>query len=130
MDYQVMQTLSADEFIQAQPKAVLSAIAKANLEHTKATSEAVNALEAKQSAIKHAIACGKALMKVKERVGHGGWEGLFSRQKHGSDGGKNPCFSFSQLQAQRYLKVASYPTLARQAMIEDQSERFNLDRTI
>ena len=53
-----------------------------------------------------------------EDQGIEGWEGLFGRQKHGSEGGKNPCFYFSQLQAQRYIKVASYPALARQALLK------------
>ena len=45
------------------------------------------------------------------------------------DGQENRRFEFNLSQAKRYIKVASYPSLARQALLEDQGERFNLDRT-
>ena len=111
------------------PKAVQTAISKANQEHAKATSEAYNAIESKQAAIKHAIACGKALMKAKEKVGHGGFVALFRAPNVEPEGGKNSTFEFDRTQATRYMRVASYPTLARKAALTDQSERFNLDRT-
>jgi len=117
------------EFIKAPSKSVLSAIAKANAEHALASDAVVNAIEAKNAAMRHAIACGKALLKAKEKVGHGGWEGLFLGSNRRFDGQENRRFEFNLSQAKRYMKVASYPTLARQALLEDQGERFNLDRT-
>lgn len=117
------------EFIKAPPKAVMTAIAKANAEHALASDAAVNALEAKAAAMRHAVACGKALLKAKERVGHGGFLALFREPKASFEGGKNDAFAFDKRQAQRYIKVATFPALARQALLEDQSERFNLDRT-
>lgn len=79
--------------------------------------------------MRHAIACGKALLKAKEKAGHGGWEGLFGGANRSFANSKNERFEFSKQQARRYIKVASYPALARQALLEDQGERFNLDRT-
>ena len=67
-----------------------------------------------------AIACGKALLKAKEKVGHGGWGRLFSESNEQSEGSKNCSFAFTKNQANRYIKVASYPALARQALLEDQ----------
>jgi hypothetical protein len=69
------------------------------------------------------------LLKAKEKVGHGGWEGLFGGANRSFANSKNERFEFSKQQARRYIKVASYPFLARQALLEDQGERFNLDRT-
>ena len=71
----------------------------------------------------------QALLKAKEKVGHGGWEGLFGGANPQSEGSKNCGFAFNKRQANSYMKVASYPALARQALLEDQGERFNLDRT-
>ena len=117
------------DFIKAPSRSVLNAIAKANAEHALASDAVVNAIEAKNAAMRHAIACGKALLKAKEKVGHGGWEGLFGGANRSFANSKNERFEFSKQQARRYIKVASYPALARQALLEDQGERFNLDRT-
>ena len=65
----------------------------------------------------------QALLKAKEKVGHGGWEGLFGGSNVMSKDGKNLTFAFTRQHAARYMKVASYPTLARQALLEDQGER-------
>ena len=73
--------------------------------------------------MRHAIACGKALLKAKEKVGHGGFGALFRESKGVVDGSENHTFSFRHDQAKRYLKIASYPALARQALLEDQGER-------
>ena len=77
------------DFIKAPSRSVLNAIAKANAEHALASDAVVNAMEAKNAAMRHAIACGKALLKAKERVGHGGWEGLFLGSNRRSEGSEN-----------------------------------------
>lgn len=144
------------ELIKAPTKAVQSAIGRANDEHAMATDRDRQAVESKQAAVTHAIKCGKALLAVKKQVGHGGWEVLFPAPPTecktcefrpmtvGSQacesceflaanrrfsGDKNRRFGFGTTQARAYLKVATYPTLARAAVLEDDGERFNLDRT-
>lgn len=117
------------ELIKAPTKAVQSAISRANKEHTMATDSARNVLEAKQAAMTHAIKCGKALLQVKAKVGHGGFMPLFRPPNSQSECSKNWEFDFSISKANMYLKTATYPTLARAALLEDDGDRFNLDRT-
>jgi hypothetical protein len=80
------------------------------------------------AAIGHAIACGKVLLKVKAKVGHGGWEALFGGSNRTFDEHGNVRFAFTSKQGRLYMKVARFPALGRQAVLEDDSERFNLDR--
>ncbi len=66
----------------------------------------------------------KSPTRAKEKVGHGGFWALFLESNASSEGVKNDAFAFDKRQAQRYMRVATFPALARQALLEDQGERF------
>jgi|GEM_PF-1524858 len=117
------------ELIPAPTKALQTLIGRANAEYKKVMDGRRATEVAKTYTLKHAILCGKALGKVKEKAGHGGWAALFEGPNPRFSAPENLGFEGGQRQAGLFIKIAIYPQQAAAAMLADPGERFNLDRT-
>ncbi len=95
-----MKTVTG-ELIPAPTKAMQTLIGRANAEYKKVMDGRRATEVAKTYTLKHAIACGKALTKVKEKVGHGGWEALFEGPNRRFSSSKNRRFEGGKLASGR-----------------------------
>jgi phage N-6-adenine-methyltransferase len=108
------------------PKALTNAIETANKEHKLASDNALHVKNAMRTQVRHTINVGKALLKAKEKCGHGQWESLFDESNRTSKGPQNVRFDFTSKTARLYMKVAKYPNQAK--LLAGDLTSFNLDK--
>src|SRR5512144_2268302 len=93
--------MSSRQFITAPatsaPTAVIPTAQQIDSEHRLALAKA-------GEAIQHAINCGRMLLEVKASLNHGEWLPWLKAQQEGG------AISFSEVTAQRYMRVASNPS--------------------